>query len=45
MAKNTKMGTIKDIDPADVINLAKTVTKILRDWMKKDESKETNKGK
>ena len=45
MGKKTKMGTIKDVDPNDVIDLARTIGKIVVDLMKKDKSKEGNKGK
>ena len=45
MGKKTKMGALKDVDPNDVINLVRTVGKIVVDLMKKDKSKEGNKGK
>ena len=45
MGKKTKMGALKDVDPNDLIDLARTIGKIVGDLMKKDKSKEGNKGK
>lgn len=42
MSKLSKRGTLKDVDPEDIIIAAKTVVKIVRDLMKKDKDKNQN---
>lgn len=42
MSKLSKRGTLKDVDPEDIIIAAKTVVKIVRGLMKKDKDKNQN---
>ncbi|MBM6961035.1 hypothetical protein H6A61_09270 [Bacteroides caecigallinarum] len=42
MNKFSKRGTLKDVDPEDVVITVKTVVKIVRDLLKKDKDKNQN---
>lgn len=42
MNKISKRGALKDVDPEDVIVTVKTVAKIVRDLLKKDNNKKQN---
>lgn len=45
MNKFSKRGALKDVDPEDVIIAVKTVSKIVRDLLKKDKDKNQNEKK
>lgn len=43
MGKNVKRGSLKDVDPNDVIELIKTAGKIISDLLKKDKTDKKDK--